>query len=77
MLQDYLLTNQRLASPEISRLGMSPEASAVLWRVQPDFLQAALDEVDRRYGSLEGYLREGLSLGRAERERLQHLYGPR
>jgi protein-tyrosine phosphatase len=77
ILRDYLLTNERLLSPEVSRLGLSPEASQVLWRVQPDFLQAALDEADRQYGSLEGYLREGLSLREAERERLQALYGPR
>ncbi len=77
ILHDYLLTNERLASPEISRLGLSPQASQVLWRVQPDFLQAALDEADRQYGSLEGYLREGLSLREPERERLRALYGPR
>lgn len=77
VLRDYLLTNERLLSPEISRLGLSPEASQVLWRVQPDFLQAALDEVDRQYGSLEAYLREGLALGQPERERLRGLYGPR
>lgn len=31
-------------------------------RVQPSFLQAALDEVAARYGDLDGYLREGLGL---------------
>jgi protein-tyrosine phosphatase len=42
--------------------------------VQPDFLHAAFDEVDRSFGSLEGYLREGLGLREAERERLRALY---
>lgn len=77
ILRDYLLTNERLASPDISRLGLSREASQVLWRVQPDFLRAALEEADRQYGSLEGYLREGLALGAPERERLRALYGPK
>ena len=41
-------------------MGLPREAMQVLWRVQPEFLQAAFDEVDAGYGSLEGYLREGL-----------------
>lgn len=74
VMADYLLTNDRLLLPEGSRWGLPREAMAVLWRVQPDFLQAALDEVDRRYGSLEGYLREGLRLGDAERRELRARY---
>lgn len=74
VMEDYLLTNDRVQLPQRSRLGLSPEAAHVLWRVQPDFLQAALDEVDRTYGSLDGYLREGLGLREAERERLRALY---
>lgn len=74
VMRDYLLTNERLQMPQESRLGLPREAMAVLWRVQPDFLQAAFDEADATYGSLEGYLREGLALREAERERLKALY---
>jgi protein-tyrosine phosphatase len=74
VMDDYLLTNDRVQLPEGSRLGLSPEAANVLWRVQPDFLQAALEEVDRSYGSMEGYLREGLGLREAERQRLREFY---
>jgi protein-tyrosine phosphatase len=74
--QDYLLTNDRLQLPEGSRFGLGPEAMQVLWRVQPEFLRAALDEVDARYGSLEGYFREGLGLGEGERRTLRALYRP-
>lgn len=74
--QDYLLTNDRLQLPEVTRLGLSPEAMQVLWRVQPEFLQAALDEVDAQYGSLEAYLREGLGLREGERRALRALYRP-
>lgn len=73
---DYLLTNDRLVLPEESRYGLPREAMEVLWRVQPDFLQAALDEADARYGSLETYLRDGLGLRAAEREKLRALYRP-
>ena len=77
VMDDYLLTNDRVQLPQGSRLGLSPEAANVLWRVQPEFLQAALDEVDRAYGSMEGYLREGLGLREAERHRLRALYTTR
>lgn len=73
---DYLLTNDRLQLPPDSRYGLPREAMEVLWRVQPDFLQAALDEADARYGSLDAYLRDGLGLRAAERDKLRALYRP-
>ena len=77
VMQDYLLTNDRVQLPSASRLGLSPEATEVLWRVQPEFLHAAFAEVDRSYGSLETYLREGLALREAERKQLNFLYRAR
>jgi protein-tyrosine phosphatase len=74
VMRDYLLTNERVALPAVSRMGLPYEAMSVLWRVQPGFLQAAFEEVDARYGSLEGFFREGLGLREAERERLARLY---
>ncbi|HEY0822922.1 MAG TPA: tyrosine-protein phosphatase, partial [Ramlibacter sp.] len=75
VMRDYLLTNERLQLPDVSRLGLPREAMEVLWRVQPAFLHAALEEVDASYGSLEGYFREGLGLREREREHLRHHYG--
>jgi protein-tyrosine phosphatase len=74
VLEDYLLTNDRLQLPDASRLGLPREAMEVLWRVQPSFLEAAFGEVQASYGSLEGYFRDGLALRPAERERLRRLY---
>jgi protein-tyrosine phosphatase len=74
VMRDYLLTNERLAMPDASRHGLTPEVGAVLWRVQPEFLQAALEAVQADYGGLEGYFREGLGLRGAERARLKELY---
>ena len=42
--------------------------SLILWN------EASLAEIDDSYGSVEGYLREGLALGNPERERLRSLY---
>ena len=74
VMRDYLLTNDRVQLPAVSRLGLSREAAQVLWRVQPEFLQAAFREIDRSYGSLEGYFRDGLGLREADRKRLKSLY---
>jgi len=74
VMHDYLLTNERLVLPQESRMGLSREAMVVLWRVQPEFLRAAFEEVDRSYGSLQAYFRHGLALGPEQRERLQSLY---
>ncbi len=74
VMRDYLLTNERLKPPEPSRYGLPEEAYTVLYRVQPEFLQAAYEALERDYGGLEGYLREGLGLREAERERLRELY---
>ena len=40
--RDYLLTNERYPMPVGTRHELPPEAARVLWRVQPDFLLAAL-----------------------------------
>jgi protein-tyrosine phosphatase len=74
VMRDYLLTNERLKMPGFARQRLPLEAATVLWRVQPEFLHAAFEAVDRDWGGLEPYFREGLGLGPDERERLRALY---
>jgi protein-tyrosine phosphatase len=76
VLLDYLLTNERLAPVAVSgsTWRLPPEAAKVLYRVQPEFLQAAFEEIDARWGGVEAYVREGLGLGERERRRLHELY---
>ncbi|RYF38640.1 MAG: tyrosine-protein phosphatase, partial [Comamonadaceae bacterium] len=74
VLHDYLLTNERLKPPAAARHGLAPEVARVLWRVQPEFLQASFDALEQAYGGLQGYLREGLQLRAPELERLHALY---
>ena len=57
-----------------SRFTLPPHVVRVLWGVRPEFLQAAFDEIDARYGGVEAYLREGLAIGEPERARLRELY---
>ena len=73
VMHDYLLTNERL-KPKSEWRGLAPEVASVLYRVQPEFIDAAFEAVERDYGGVESYLRDGLGLGVAERERLRELY---
>lgn len=74
VMRDYLLTNERLRPPAGAWRQLPPEAAAVLWGVQPSFLEAAFAALEREYGSIDGYLREGLGLREFERARLKALY---
>ncbi|WP_432249719.1 tyrosine-protein phosphatase [Streptomyces sanyensis] len=54
--------------------GGRPETALALIGVVPEYLAAGLDEAESRYGSMEGYVRDGLGVSRADvaavRERL-------
>ena len=73
VMHDYLYTNERLAG-RLHPGTLPTHVASVLWSVRPEFLHAAFDAVQRDFGSLDGYLREGLGLGGPERERLAELY---
>jgi protein-tyrosine phosphatase len=74
VMRDYLLTNERFRPPANPRHDLPQEVHAVLWSVQPAFLEAAFDEIESAHGGLDTYLREQLGLGPAQRERLAQLY---
>ena len=77
--QEYLLTNrdllptfEPLLRPFAEDGGDRSLLEAVLG-VDLRYLHAALDEVDTRYGSIEGYLTDGLVLDAAVQQRLRDL----
>jgi protein-tyrosine phosphatase len=74
ILRDYLMTNELLRPTDEDGWSLPPHVVRVLWGVRPQFLQAAWDEIDRSWGGLDAYLRDGLRLGNPERERLRELY---
>lgn len=74
VMQDYLLTNDLYRMPQASPGLASQEVLAVLWRVQEDFLNAALHTVDADYGDVPRYLEQALGVGPREQERLAALY---
>jgi protein-tyrosine phosphatase len=67
VVADYVLTNERLvvrppAMRAASLVSVSAPARRVLMSADPAFINAALDSVDRQYGSVEGYLKQALGL---------------
>jgi protein-tyrosine phosphatase len=72
--QDYLLTNHYIR--DVSHLfGPDTPREVIGWLLsaQPGYIRAALDEIDSRYGSIDGYLARALGVDEATRERLVEL----
>jgi len=74
--QDYLLTNRVYRRPASAGAGgtVPQDALAVLWSVQPRFLDAAFDAIERGHGGVDRYLALRMKLSDAARERLARLY---
>ena len=73
-MRDYMLTNERLKPLSLDGWTLPPHVVEVLYRVQPEFLLAAYEAIDEDFGGMEAYLRDGLGLGEAQRNRLRDLY---
>ena len=76
VMRDYLLTNDLYRRPaELLRTPVSDdEVMGVFWRVQAEFLQAALQAIERDHGGIDRYLEQRLGVTEAARERLRALY---
>ena len=74
VMQDYLLSNEVFSGAPVPDDDAMAEALAVVWRVQADFLAAALRAVDADHGGIERYLSQRLGLGRAATDTLARSY---
>lgn len=75
VMQDYLLTNQLYRPPSHwGEAATTPAGLQVLWRVQEDFLEAALHGVEVEYGGIAPYLERVLRINPAAQQRLSDLY---
>jgi protein-tyrosine phosphatase len=74
VMEDFLLTNALYRRQHTTSQTDAPqEVLDVLWRVQAEFMEAALHAVDTDHGGMGRYL-EKLGVGRSARDRLAHLY---
>ena len=75
VMADYLASNGYLVEKNrVMFSGMPPQTAANLepvFTVRAAYLNAAFDEVDKRYGSFDRYLKEGLGLDDAALARLR------
>ena len=74
VMQDYLLTNSLYRRPEGMGSHAPEDVIAVLWRVQEEFLDAALHRVDNDFGGLQAYLADVLGVDAAARRELERRY---
>ena len=74
VMSDYLLTNRHFKPPVLRWGDLDPDVLAVMWRVQEDFLEAALQRVDQGHGGIDRYLGTQLGLGPAARAALRERY---
>jgi protein-tyrosine phosphatase len=74
VMQDYLLTNTLYRRPEGMGSHAPEEVLAVLWRVQEEFLNAALHMVDNDFGGVQAYLVDVLGVDAAAQKELAGKY---
>ncbi len=74
VMQDYLLTNALYRRPAGVASAAPGDVLQVLWRVQEDFLEAALHSIEAEHGGIQPYLERVLGVNAAAQERLAALY---
>jgi len=74
VMQDYLLTNEVFKPPWAPRPDMPPEVMRALWGVQAEYLDAALEMIDREHGGPERYLERVIGLDAERAARLAARY---
>lgn len=74
VMQDYLLTNTLYRPPAGIASAAPQEVLDVIWRVQEDFLEAALHGVEVEHGGIAPYLERVLGVNAAAQKKLAALY---
>jgi protein-tyrosine phosphatase len=70
---DYLLTNQLYKRDTRLEGQGHPHVMKVLWQVQPEFLHAAFEAVDKQHGGMRDYLHGAIGLSPQELLELQRM----
>lgn len=76
--EDYRLSNDYFNIPNASRYAYnlpprSQEAIATIYSAREDFLNAAKEEIERRYGDVDTYLERAIGLSKEEISKLQSI----
>jgi len=77
VMKEYLLTNTQLLPAEkpifdqFQALGGDPDVLLPVLAVAPEYLNAALDEMRKRFGAIEGYFSEALKIDEGAQKALR------
>ncbi len=71
VVEDYMLTNQYWNAPHDLLSNLSEEVRAAVLDAHPEYLDAAFDAIESRFGSVENYLRDAMGLTPGRRARLR------
>ncbi len=83
ILHDYTLTNQflgpdyratRKAQLIPGDIDFDIELEDALFDARHEYIQSAFDAIDRRFGSLDGYVRDALDVTEARKSQLRHIF---
>jgi protein-tyrosine phosphatase len=80
VMKEYLLTNEQLLPSEkpllerFKALGGNPVLLRPLVAVEPAYLDASLDEMRKKFGSIEGYFAEGLKIDASAQAALRSIF---
>ena len=78
IMSDYRLSNDYFNIPKASRYAYklpvnSQEAITTIYSAKEDFLNAAREQIEAEYGSVQGYLKKGIGLSAEEIEQLRSI----
>jgi len=71
---DYILPAYKKAIDAFTAAGGEPEIPRAILGVKKEYLDAAFDEMQTKYGSIEKYFSEGLGIDAAKQEALRDLH---
>ncbi len=71
---DYILPAYKKAIDGFVAAGGNPEIPPAILGVKKEYLDAAFDEMEKKYGSVEKYFSEGLGIGPAQQRAMRALY---
>ena len=80
VMQDYLRTNDYVlpavqkANAAFVQAGGDPSIPSAIQGAKKEYLEAALDEVTTKYGTIEQYFSEGLGIDASQQKALRDLY---
>ena len=78
IMEDYRLSNDYFNIPKASKYAYqlpanSQEAITTIYSAKEDFLNAAKEQIESEYGSVQGYLKKGIGLSVEEIEELRSI----